>query len=968
MSQEGAGSNRNRESNTLVIKAIGDSHNWEDDYNTKSLDALPYYGGRVDLGHANTPAWSLMGGLKDGTNFGEYQLFAVQPEDDTFVDPICEEEVDSYVRVRIQASIADWVNIEEGAFAAKIWLDETGRPEIAGGVSNADGFIDIVGMVPAGKTFGVTLANVGLFTPDTDDGWPEEFDTWITQGFEPGGGVIIDFREDLQGTATNRGVQFSTQEGVEPEEAYWQYNSFLELGDEHTDPGSRPLWGGAQYWLDIPTGTYNVGVQQEAEVPGSPLGSANPGTPFVHYVPDVEIGPNAFFGPLGYDKDEAEWIPGNTIFALLGATEELEVEIDECGPYVGKVFLNVVDGFLVDDLSPGVFHGAPDDENGLVFNINKGFRWDLAVWSDEFADHHGDDTDAPNIAYQGEYYDNWFLVSLDFNAAAGDLIFDLCETGAQYITPTVDKDWDSAWLELTPPGGNLNERWFDIHNGYTRADLPYAVSPYPDKVGDTPREYESENVFVYAKAGCCGEVGCFEAFVELDNDEIDPRDCCKDQDDLAVGDERCGQKNTVYGFIPTVPCWNFELVDISEWYTCSQFPENCIEASYDPIFGDGPYTTDAGVSQLEYDVATLNGEVLHTRGPWMDDFGNEISFIRVDDKCVDTCASDCCDEGLEGEKDRYRYTQEYLEPQYLLIENVTGEVIVDVEGWETDPLGPITEIGRYMYIARLPHGYLNDIEGHEEWEFVCCDLTGPCEICPDDCEFGLDYCEVPHYADEVMSLYAISPTDVKMTRWSWSWVMAMYEWDLTNGVSPTMYAPTQEITRGQMAAFIARLMGDVYKLEPLGIAEQFSDVPADYIFADDILFIRDYGITDGYGDGTYGPENPVKRSEMAKFLQVTFKTLEAYLMTDVTWWDTTTNNVQPMGLIFEDVGVGTPLVQYIDEMFVDTLTDGCKVEDGDLFFCPDDAVTREQMAKFIMRAVQTDDVTKGFWPVLAPEK
>ena len=106
---------------------------------------------------------------------------------------------------------------------------------------------------------------------------------------------------------------------------------------------------------------------------------------------------------------------------------------------------------------------------------------------------------------------------------------------------------------------------------------------------------------------------------------------------------------------------------------------------------------------------------------------------------------------------------------------------------------------------------------------------------------------------------------------------------------------------------------------------------------------------------------------MAKFIQLTFKTVEAYLG-GVTYWNTSFDYPFPVGTNFEDVGVNTPLAQYIDEMYWDNLTDGCKVEDGDLFFCPDAPVTREQMAKFIMRAVQTDDATQGFWPVLAPEK
>jgi hypothetical protein len=42
--------------------------------------------------------------------------------------------------------------------------------------------------------------------------------------------------------------------------------------------------------------------------------------------------------------------------------------------------------------------------------------------------------------------------------------------------------------------------------------------------------------------------------------------------------------------------------------------------------------------------------------------------------------------------------------------------------------------------------------------------------------------------------------------------------------------------------------------------------------------------------------------------------------------------------------------------------------DEDKFFAPDDFVTRQEMAKFLVRAIQVDADTQGFWPSLAAEK
>ncbi len=46
----------------------------------------------------------------------------------------------------------------------------------------------------------------------------------------------------------------------------------------------------------------------------------------------------------------------------------------------------------------------------------------------------------------------------------------------------------------------------------------------------------------------------------------------------------------------------------------------------------------------------------------------------------------------------------------------------------------------------------------------------------------------------------------------------------------------------------------------------FSDVPAGYVHAANIDCITDYGLAEGYPDGTYRPGQPVKRSQMASFV------------------------------------------------------------------------------------------------------
>lgn len=50
--------------------------------------------------------------------------------------------------------------------------------------------------------------------------------------------------------------------------------------------------------------------------------------------------------------------------------------------------------------------------------------------------------------------------------------------------------------------------------------------------------------------------------------------------------------------------------------------------------------------------------------------------------------------------------------------------------------------------------------------------------------------------------------------------------------------------------------------------------------------------------------------------------------------------------VFADVPVEHPLCDEIESLYRDGLTSGCRVEDGQLYFCPSDPATRAQAAAF----------------------
>jgi hypothetical protein len=90
---------------------------------------------------------------------------------------------------------------------------------------------------------------------------------------------------------------------------------------------------------------------------------------------------------------------------------------------------------------------------------------------------------------------------------------------------------------------------------------------------------------------------------------------------------------------------------------------------------------------------------------------------------------------------------------------------------------------------------------------------------------------------------------------------------ITRGCNPpanTEYCPTDRVTRGQMAAFMARGLG----LDNVSDPDFFSD-DDDNIFEGQINAIARVGITRGCNppaNTEYCPQNPVRRDEMASFL------------------------------------------------------------------------------------------------------
>lgn len=107
--------------------------------------------------------------------------------------------------------------------------------------------------------------------------------------------------------------------------------------------------------------------------------------------------------------------------------------------------------------------------------------------------------------------------------------------------------------------------------------------------------------------------------------------------------------------------------------------------------------------------------------------------------------------------------------------------------------------------------------------------------------------------------------------WAEDWIEVLRSDGITGGCGTNLYCPNSPVTRAQMAVFLLKSKyGNAYLPPAVGAGTGFSDVQTSYWAAAWIKQLAAEGITGGCGTGTYCPESPVTRAQMAVFLVRTF--------------------------------------------------------------------------------------------------
>ena len=116
--------------------------------------------------------------------------------------------------------------------------------------------------------------------------------------------------------------------------------------------------------------------------------------------------------------------------------------------------------------------------------------------------------------------------------------------------------------------------------------------------------------------------------------------------------------------------------------------------------------------------------------------------------------------------------------------------------------------------------------------------------------------------------------DVKAGDWFYSSVARVYGEGIIIGLKPDAFAPNDRMTRAQLVTIICRLSGDEFA--GLGSGLTFKDTPGTDWYADYVGWAVREGVVAGYPDGTFKPNAPVTRAELAAVLARFFKNREIY--------------------------------------------------------------------------------------------
>jgi hypothetical protein len=185
--------------------------------------------------------------------------------------------------------------------------------------------------------------------------------------------------------------------------------------------------------------------------------------------------------------------------------------------------------------------------------------------------------------------------------------------------------------------------------------------------------------------------------------------------------------------------------------------------------------------------------------------------------------------------------------------------------------------------------------------------------------------------------------DVTPDNWAYDAIEAALASGIVAGYPDGTYRPTWQVTRGQMAVFIARSIVTPTGEEGMAAytpptVPTYWDVPVTYWSYKHVEYLTEQAVVSGYPDDAYRPANWVTRDQMAVYI--------ARAIADPRGEQGLAAYSPPLTPTFDDVPTDYWAYRYIEYLAQAGIVKG--YTDG--YYLPEVKVTRAQMAVYIARA------------------
>lgn len=181
--------------------------------------------------------------------------------------------------------------------------------------------------------------------------------------------------------------------------------------------------------------------------------------------------------------------------------------------------------------------------------------------------------------------------------------------------------------------------------------------------------------------------------------------------------------------------------------------------------------------------------------------------------------------------------------------------------------------------------------------------------------------------------------------WGKKYAVWAMEQGLFKGVTDTEFDPDGSMTRGMFVTVLGRFAGiDKSEYDTWYTQYLYTDVREGSYYAPYILWATRCGIAKGTGDGTFAPEDPITREQMATFM-VRFAEIYHYDLAPIT---------DQIVERFSDVDqVGKFAAESVEIMRVTGLIKGVHYDDGSYAFRPKANATRAECATLFSRLAES---------------